>query len=328
MGLTSANDPDSGGDLDLEAKQVDRVVAAYLVAAALWIALSGPAAAWAARTLGVGQTSVEIIKGLAFVLGTAWALRSSLRRWALRVSATAWREREAADRLRQAEQLRSALLNGVSHELRTPLTSVIGYGHTVKRLCHARQFDQVEPLIDRLMVHADRLEALVVDLTDTDAMSRGMGQPQTQRVDIGELVRRVVDRIDTGTHQVELSGQPMTADVDVPKFERIIGMLVDNAVRHTPESTRVTVGWARQGPELVISIDDDGPGFPADPERRLFEPFVQGDDAAQGAKPGMGLGLTLVEHYVRLHTGRVTATSRPGGGTSMEVRIPLVHISA
>lgn len=312
---------------ELDVDRVDRVVAAYLVLAGLWIVVSGPATAMVAGSAAT-QAGLEIAKGLAFVVVTAFALRVALHRWAQRLRAAARQEHEAAERLRQAEELRSAFLNGVSHELRTPLTSIIGYGDTVLELCRRNGETEVEVLARRLVVNAHRLQGLVLDLLDTDALLRGMGTTRLRSANVGELVHRMADGLDVGGRDLVLEGETVDAEVDVAKFERIVDILLDNAVRHTPRTATIQVRWARQGDDLVLTVEDDGPGLPTDVADRLFQPFVQGPSAAEGPNPGMGIGLTLADQYARLHRGHVTAANRAEGGARFEVHVPLAHAMA
>lgn len=315
----------SGGDL--RGAGVDRIVGVYFVVAALWIALSSPVAAWIGRHTVITVPSLEMGKGLAFVLVTGLVLRGVLRRWAGRIQAAADRERDVADRLRQSESVRTTFLNSVSHELRTPLSSIVGYGSTIHRHGDDLSREQVRQLAGRLVANAERLERLVLDLLDTDALLRGVETVQVRRTDIGPLVRRAVSHTDPGGRTIELEGPPLVAEVDGAKVERVIELLLDNVVRHTSDATDVMVRWSSQGRDLVLTVDDDGPGLAPELADRVFEPFVQGGSARDAARPGLGIGLTLVDQYVRLHHGRVVATNRPTGGAHIEVILPIAQPS-
>ena len=137
------------------------------------------------------------------------------------------------------------------------------------------------------------------------------------------LVARVVEATDTPDHHVQYEGERLDARLDVAKVERVVAMLLHNAVRHTPAGTHVEVRWHTQDGQLCLEVADDGPGFPALERGAVFAPFVQGHAAAAQAKPGMGLGLTLVQQYVQLHGGDVEASNRPEGGACVAIRMPL-----
>lgn len=309
--------------IHLDIRQVDHIVAGYIVMASVWIVLSGPAFTWLSSATGLTITGLEMAKGLAFVLVTGLLLRRALRHWAERVQMAAHREHQAAQRLREAEELRSAFLNGVSHELRTPLTSIIGYSDTVQRLCHAHRTSEVPDLLERLAVNAHRLEELILDLLNTDSLLRGIGHTSLRPVDVDGLIRSVSREHDLAGRHLTLTGAPVTIHADVAKLERVIALLLDNAVRHTPDNARLTIAWQLDDDAtLSLVFEDDGPGFPTTLANRIFDPFTQGPDAAQGPNPGIGIGLTLVDQFVRLHHGTVAATNNPQGGARIDIRLP------
>lgn len=309
-------------EAELDRRYVDRVTGTYLVVASAWILLSGPAATWFARVTSLPQGGLEVAKGLLFVLVTGLALRTALRRWAGRVEIAAAREHVAAEQLRQAQELRSAFLNGVSHQLRTPLTSIIGYGEILQRLCREDAAEDREELANRLVVNAERLRGLVLDLLDTDALLRGIGHLQIRRVDVGALITAVTSDHALGGRRLLLEGGSVEADVDPPKLERVVQLLLDNAVKHTPASAELIIRWSERGDHVQIVVEDDGPGLPDDILATIFQPFVQGRAATASANPGIGIGLTLVEQYVRLHHGTARAENLAPGGTRICLEFP------
>ncbi len=307
---------------DLGSHKADRVTLTYLLVAGGWILVSGPAVDWIARRTTISLLTFELVKGLAFVVVTALVLRFVLRRWVRRVESAAMAERDAAAQLRQAGQERTAFLNGVSHELRTPLTAIVGYSHTLDRAARGGQALDTSDLTDRLVANATRLEWLVLDLLETSKLRDGVSQTRFRRVELSELLTRIADSTDFAGRRVELTGDPVEVDVDVPKLERCLQLLFSNCIRHTPDSSEVTVAWYPDGDHLKLTIDDDGPGLPEQVSEQVFAPFVQGDQATQAPSPGIGVGLTLVEQYVRLHDGEVSACTRPSGGTRVQLRLP------
>lgn len=307
---------------DLDRTHADRIVLIYLLVAAVWIVVSGPVGAWISDLFGISVVAVELSKGLAFVLATALVLRSALRRWVARVEAAALAERDAAEQLRMAEQDRTAFVNAVSHELRTPLTSIVGFSHTVQRLVHDGEHEQVANLAERLSANAERLESLVLDLLEAGTLFHGLSEPRFRRVELGELVRRAAGTVDLGGRPVELGGDPHELDADVAKLERCVQLLLGNVVRHTPAATKVWVSWRGQDEHVSLRVEDDGPGLPPRIVDGDLAPFLQGYEAATSPSPGVGVGLTLVEQYVRLHEGVVAASNRPGGGARIELVLP------
>ncbi|WP_052665526.1 sensor histidine kinase [Nitriliruptor alkaliphilus] len=241
-----------------------------------------------------------------------------------RLRATLERERRAADQLRRVDQMKTTFLSAVSHELRTPLTSILGFALTADRaLSHRDRHDPVLTYVRRIVANAERLQALIGDLLDVDRLAREAPEPRRVRLDVADLVRDLARRADRAGRRlyVEVPGS-CEADVDVLMVERTVHSLLDNALRHTPAGTQVTVRLTADETHLSLVVEDDGPGVP-EPERAgLFAPFAQGEGAATAANPGTGIGLALVDRFVRVHGGQVHLDERPGGGARVTVDLP------
>ncbi len=233
------------------------------------------------------------------------------------------REQQAVDELRAVDDLRQTFLRAVSHELRTPLAGVLGYAETLQQHRHRLPEDSVAQLVDRLVRNATRLRDLLDDLLDIDRLARGTLTAERRETDVAQTVLRAVELVGAPLGQIRVDVQPFTARIDAPKFERIVDNLVHNAVRHAGTAATVWVRLTREDPDLLLVVEDDGPGIAAELRERLFEPFEQGMVASSDASPGTGLGLSLVRQFVALHGGSVRVDDRPEGGARFEVRMPL-----
>lgn len=226
-------------------------------------------------------------------------------------------------RLQRSEEIRVSFLRATSHELRTPLTVIAGVAETLQHHQDHLEPSQRRELLDRLTTNTDRLQRLIGDLLDVDRLASGLVVARRSAHDLRELVERVVGESEYDTHRITLELEPVTAEVDVPKLERVVANLVANAVRHTPEGTAITVRLGRQGPDAWLRVEDDGPGIDPHHLERIFEPFVQGRDRHHHAQPGTGLGLALAREIVQLHGGDIRADNRPEGGARFEVTLPV-----
>jgi two-component system, OmpR family, sensor histidine kinase KdpD len=231
------------------------------------------------------------------------------------------REQEAADRLRNLDEMKNAFLQAVSHELRTPLTSILGFALTLEQQEGSLSDEQRRDLVAPLAANARKLKRLLADLLDVDRLARGLLEPRLAQVDLAALVRSVVEETDTQGHAVEIDAEPVVALVEAPKVERILENLLANAVRHTPDRTRIWVRLADLGDEILIEVEDDGPGIPSELKMELFQAFRQGDDQDPHS-PGTGIGLALVAGFTKLHGGRVEVADRASGGVSFKVFLP------
>jgi len=217
---------------------------------------------------------------------------------------------------RAAEALRESILATVSHELRTPLTAILGFALTLRD--RGAEIDDAtkRELTEEVVRQSRRLERLLTDLLDVDRLRHGLVRAVRQPTDVGMLVTRVAAA--TG-HPVTVAAEPVVADVDAAKVERIVENLIANAIKHTEPETQIAVGVTAAGSDLLLHVDDCGDGIPDVDKEEIFELFVR-----RGAEraPGTGVGLALVAQFVHLHDGAVWVEDREGGGASFRVRLP------
>jgi PAS domain S-box-containing protein len=243
-----------------------------------------------------------------------------------RLSVALQREEAATEHLRALDEMKTTFLQAVSHDLRTPLTTVLGIALTLERRAAGLPADDIADLLHRLSGNARKLDGLLADLLDLDRLARGTLSPRRQLVDLGELTRSVLDDVGVeGEHALVVAVPAVRIAVDAPKVERIVENLVVNAARHTPAGTTI---WVRVEPlrdGVLLAVEDEGPGVPAQLREQVFQPFRKGRNVADHA-PGSGIGLALVAQFAGLHGGRAWVQDRPGGGASFRVFLPHVQI--
>jgi signal transduction histidine kinase len=218
--------------------------------------------------------------------------------------------------------MKTTFLQAVSHDLRTPLTTILGIALTLEhRAAGLPAHDQAD-LLHRLSANARRLDRLLGDLLDLDRLARGTLSPRRQLIDLGALAQRVVaDAGVTDEHPVVVDVPPLRLAADAPKLERIVENLVVNAAKHTQAGTTIWVRLETREDGVVLLVEDEGPGVPAQLREQIFQPFHQGRNVADHA-PGSGIGLALVAQFANLHGGRAWVQERPGGGASFRVFLP------
>lgn len=231
-------------------------------------------------------------------------------------------ERQATERLRALDEMKNTFLHAVSHELRTPLAAVLGFALTLEREEVQLEDSERRAIVQRLAVNARKLDQLLSDLLDLDRLDRGILEPRRKPTDVASLVRRVVENSEVlGTRPVRVETQLVVTQLDGPKVERIVENLLVNAARHTPADSTI---WVRVTPEeqgVLITVEDQGAGVPAELREQIFEPFRQGP-GTPAHSPGVGIGLSLVARFAELHGGRAWVEERPGGGASFKVLLP------
>ena len=241
-------------------------------------------------------------------------------------NAMADRLQAAADRQREVETLRRNLIAWASHDLRTPLTAI---------RVRVEALDDglvTEPEEARRYVAAMRadvmaLNALLDDLFELAQLDAGGPPPERLPHSPADLVADCLRRF---LPLAEGRGVALTGDVSpdatVPaqpgKIERVLGNLVDNALRHTPPGGRITVG-ARAMPEGVLFlVEDSGPGFSPAELAHAFEQFYRGEAARSRAMGGAGLGLAIARGIVEAHGGGIWAENRAEGGGRVSFLLP------
>jgi PAS domain S-box-containing protein len=235
-------------------------------------------------------------------------------------------ERLTSEQLREADAMKSTFLQAVSHDLRSPLAAILGLSRTLERDDLDLPPDQARDLAGRIAANARRLDRMVADLLDLERLAAGVIEPIFASVDVGALVRELAANADVmAGRRLQLDTAPLVISADGMMIERIVENLLGNAAKHTPGDSRIWVRVERTDSGALITVEDDGPGVPADQRQRIFEAFTQGD--LPGAR-GAGVGLALVAQFAKLHGGEAWVRERDGGGASFQVRLasePRLH---
>jgi two-component system OmpR family sensor kinase len=213
-----------------------------------------------------------------------------------------------------------------SHELRTPLSTIHGYAELSRRTSPPDPA-QLSVAMSKVEAEATRMSSLVEDLLLLARLDAGRPLAR-EEVDLTRLALEAVGdaRVVGPEHRwrLDLPDEPVVAPGDEQRLHQVLTNLLNNARRHTPPGTSVTVGVRDDGDEVVLSVLDDGPGLPPPLVGTAFERFARGDSARTRASGGAGLGLSLVQAISHAHGGRVSVDSVPGR-THFEVRLPAPH---
>ncbi|MEP7060695.1 MAG: PAS domain-containing protein, partial [Actinomycetota bacterium] len=194
------------------------------------------------------------------------------------------RERDASERLRALDEMKNTFLQAVSHDLRTPLAAILGLALTIARDDVHLDLADIRDMATRIASNSRKLDQMVTDLLDLDRLSRGIIEPKLRDADIGQIVREVVEQFEvTEDRTVVLDVEPVVIPADPPKLERIVENLLVNTARHTPKGSRAWLRTRAQDGGAMITVEDDGPGVPADLHEAVFEPFHQGPSRSQRA---------------------------------------------
>ena len=240
-------------------------------------------------------------------------------------------EQAAVAQLAEASRAKTDFIADASHELRTPLTVLRGNAE----IGLAMQDDCAHgEILAEIVDEAARMSRLVDDLlflARSDASSVPLA---LERVPADQLIDRVVGRAEI---LVRERGASLVADVagdgalnaDPHRIEQAVLILVDNAAKYGPPGGAVELQARTGSGLLVVEVGDRGPGIPDEQLSRVFERFYRVDGGGRDRSPGgAGLGLSIAAAIVDGHGGRISATRRPGGGTTMTLSLPLVASAA
>ncbi len=244
-------------------------------------------------------------------------------------SALAWQAGDLGaqnERLRELDRLKDEFVALVSHELRTPLTSIIGYIQLLRDE-RARGLD-TEHFAEVIERNAERLLRLVGDLLFLSKLQSGQLALELRETDLARLAAQAVEDARPEAERkhvgLELSAAPVPhAAVDPIRIAQLLGNLIANAVKFTPEGGGVQVRLAAEDGEAVISVTDTGIGIPAADQERIFERFYRTEGATRRVIPGSGLGLTISRAIVDAHRGTITVRSDGKHGSTFTVRLPV-----
>jgi signal transduction histidine kinase len=231
-----------------------------------------------------------------------------------------------AENLTRADELRRNLTADVAHELRTPLSVIRGKLEGVLDGVYPATSEYLEPVLEEIQL----LTQLVEDLQLLALAEAGQLPLEKRAMDVGDLLRdaqvnfnpQASDRGVTLALDLPLELPKVTADWR--RIVQVLGNLLTNALRHTPEGGCVTLS-ATAGEGLVeVTVADTGTGVPPEDLPYIFERFWRGDKSRSRAGGGTGLGLAIAKHLVEVHGGEIGVESIPGKGSKFWFTLPVV----
>ena len=230
--------------------------------------------------------------------------------------------------LEEQERLRAEFLAMVSHELRTPLTSVKGSVASLLEPPAPLNPDEMRQFFSIIDAQVGRMHLLIGDLLDVARIETGTLPVSPGATDVVTIVDEARDafRSGGGRHDVELDLPPDLPWVlaDRARLVQVLGNLLSNAARNSPESSPIRVSAAVAGVHVAVAVSDRGRGIPAESLPRLFHKFSRMDPGERGS--GTGLGLAVCRGIVEAHGGRIRAESDgPGLGARFTFTIPTVE---
>jgi two-component system, OmpR family, phosphate regulon sensor histidine kinase PhoR len=232
--------------------------------------------------------------------------------------------------IRRLQTVRRDFISNLSHELRTPLASLKALVETLRDSAledppAARRF------LDRADYEVDALSQMVQELLELSRIESGKVPLRIAATPLAAVVQPAVERLQSQAERKEVTLTVSIPEslppvfVDGPRITQVVGNLVHNAIKFTPEGglIEIVAEMDEEEDSVVVKVRDSGIGIPAIDVPRIFERFYKADRARSGG--GTGLGLAIARHLVQAHGGRIWVESREGEGSTFSFTLPLAH---
>jgi len=227
--------------------------------------------------------------------------------------------------LKELDRLKNEFIHTISHDLRSPLTAVLGYTELVERTGTLNE-NQAE-FMHRLQGSVQHMTNLVNDLLDLGRLEAGF-DTRREMVHTDNILKYTLDVFDPQIKKKKIKASTEIASDLKPvranpiRIRQMFDNLLGNAIKYTPDEGYVRVLLSMQDKQIVIRVEDSGPGIPAEEQTRIFEKFFRASNRPQGVE-GTGLGLAIVKSVVDSHQGRVWVESKAGEGSAFVVILPV-----
>lgn len=235
--------------------------------------------------------------------------------------------RDAFANQQKLEEERKFFIGAIAHDLRTPLFALRGFldgmeqgiASTPEKLAH------YVAVCKEKAAHLERLVSDLFAFTRLEYMEQTL---QRERFDLYEVLHMTVESMVGRAQEKEIALETSPTEEeclisgDPHLLERAITNLLDNALRHTPTKGKIAIRLERESENVLLTLQDTGPGFSPDDLTHIFEPMYRGDTSRNASTGGAGLGLTIARRIFRSHGGDLWAENAPSGGALLTARIP------
>ena len=238
--------------------------------------------------------------------------------------------REEAAVLAKNEQLRANLLRTISHDLRTPLTSISGNADALLGDKGMLDAETKERLLMDIRDDAEWLTGLVENLLSVSKIGDGSIRLDVSDQIVEDVLEEALRHIDRGSAEhvikLETGNEPMLARMDARLIIQVIVNLVNNAVKHTPPGSEITVKAVPDEKHAAISVSDNGRGIPDEWKEKVFEMFFTGDNDVGDSRRSLGLGLPLCRSILEAHGSELKLYDNKPSGCVFGFKLPLSEV--
>jgi signal transduction histidine kinase len=226
-------------------------------------------------------------------------------------------------------RMKADFVSNVSHELRTPLASIRVFGEFLK-LGRVKEPKKIQEYGEYIETESRRLTQLINNILDFSRIESGQKTYHFEDADLTEIVDETLKSFDVRLSQngfsvnLEMPEEPLPlAKVDSAAIAQALVNLLDNAAKYSGDSKEIDVRVAKKDEFITIAISDRGIGIPPQEQDKIFEKFYRVSTGLVHDVKGSGLGLSIVQHIIEAHQGKVTVRSKQGNGTTFTIYLPI-----
>jgi len=232
------------------------------------------------------------------------------------------------DKMKELDELKSHFISTVTHELRTPITSIKA---SIDLMDKIKAQDKLRKFIEITKRNISRMERLVKDLLNFFQFEQKTLMITKKTIDFNQVLSDSIEAVKSRAEEKKITfttGTIKSAGVtcDPERMEQVIANLLNNAIKFSPEKSRIVISLKKEGKYLSFSVTDEGKGISLSEQRKIFEKFYQVDRSLSRVTGSFGIGLSIVKQIVELHGGEVSVGSPPPGrkkGARFIVKIPV-----
>jgi signal transduction histidine kinase len=233
---------------------------------------------------------------------------------------------KALNKVKETDQLKSNFLTLASHELRTPLGLIIGYSSFLKEDTKG----EVSKHADQVLTAAQQMRSILDEMNNLAMLKSDDMLLKPQKVAMEDILAYACEGIkDIATTRkqnlvYDFSEEAYIVNVDIDKTALAFGNVLGNAIRFSPEGSKITIGVTKDGDQVLSWVQDQGIGIPADKLQKIFEEFYQIEPPNTRHYGGLGIGLTIAKGLIEAQGGKIWAESKgKGAGSTFKVQLPI-----
>lgn len=240
------------------------------------------------------------------------------------------REKQRMEESARQETLRANLLRAISHDLRTPLTSISGNAAILLEDLGDLDVSRKQALYASIYDDAIWLNGLVENLLTITRTENGTMKLNLQSELVSDAIEEALRHLDRNASQrnivTDLQEDLLMVRMDAPLIVQVLINLINNAVKYTPENTKITIGAKAEGDTAVLWVEDEGQGITKGQEDKVFEMFYTGVKRSPDSRRGIGLGLALCRSIVQAHGGEIWMRNIQPHGAKFWFTLPIAEV--